>query len=160
MILNRTRMFLIGISLILIYWIPALLVPDQVKSAVNASYFLLSLMMSLVLIWDVVDIVKTSGDGMSWQAVVAKSGLFLMAVSFTCARVWALVIGVEGYPDSLLHSPIGTFFTYTMGLGLAGLLWGFSSAGDARPTFTARGTIILACVCGIVIGIAISRIPF
>lgn len=158
--ITRTKMFLIGIILILLYWIPAIWFPDQVKSAVNASYFLLSFMMSFVLVWDVIDIIKYRGEGMTWQAVVAKCGLFLMAVSFTLARIWALYIGIEGYPDNLLHSPLGTFFTYTMGAGLGGLLWGFSSAGDEHPKFTARSTIIIAVISGIVIGVAISKIPF
>lgn len=158
--ITRTKMFLIGVVLTLLYWIPALWFPDQVRAAVNASYFLLSLMMIFVLLPDIYDIIRTSGSGMSWQALVAKCGLFLLALSFTFARVWSIVVGVLDFPDELLHSPIGNFFTYTMGIGLGGLLWGFSGAGDVSPRITARGTLIIACGCGVVIGVAISRLPF
>lgn len=157
---TKPRLAIAALALALLYWIPALWFPDQVKAATNASYFLLSLMTSFLLWADVIDIVRTDGDGVSWQVVMAKTGIFLLATAFALGRAWALLLGMQDFPVELLHSPTGTFFTYVQGIGLGALFFGLSQPSEVTPRITARTTILIALVCGVVIGVAIAHLPF
>jgi len=157
--ITRPRLLLGALILTLIYWIPAFWFADQARSAVNAAYFLLAMMTSFLLLPDVIDVFRTDADGMRWQVVFAKLGIFLLAASFTLSRAWGLFISYQGYPDDLLHSPTGGYFVYVQGLGLGGIFLGLSNPGTVSPNLSARSAVIIACACGIVIGIALGRVP-
>lgn len=154
-----------GLTLILcvaglcLYWVPAVPFPDTTKQIVNSIFFILSVMTSFVLIPDTWDIIRTGGRGMSWQAMIAKLGLFTLTTSFAAARIWALIVAWNGYPDEYLHGPMGGFFSYTMGLGLGAIFLGFSSVKDMRPSVTFRGALVLSLFVGVVIGLVIAKSP-
>jgi hypothetical protein len=158
MIFTRPRIALIAIGLFLFYWVPAFYSPETVKASVNAVYFLLAMMTTFMLIPDVWDIIKTHGHGISWQAAMAKIGLFILFAAFTCARLWGFIVGVQDFPRSLLESPVGGFFTFLQGIGLLLVFYGFNSAGELRPKVTVRGTALFVFTIGLVVGLVIGQI--
>lgn len=159
MVITKPRLFLAVAFAACLYWVPAVPFPDQTRAAVNACFFILSLMTSGILLPDVADIVRGGGEGLSWQAVVAKGGLFVLTATFAAARIWSLVAASQGFPDFFLHSPISGFLSYLMGIGLFGIFYGFSSAGDIHPQITSRGALIVTLVIGVVVGVIIGKLP-
>lgn len=157
--MTKTIFFGASLFLLAIYWAPAIPFPDQTRAAVNASYLILALMNTFMLLPDVYDMVQRRGAGMSWQAIWAKTGFFLVVLSFSAARVWAIIAMVQDFPDWITHSPIGSFFTYTTGIGLAGIFYGFGSVGDIEPKLSYRGMIVGALAIGIIVGAVVSHLP-
>lgn len=148
------------IGLIALYWIPALIFPDETKNSVNIAYFLLSLITAFTLLGDMIDLAITRGRDISWQAALAKVGLFLMVMSFCFGRAWAYMVARQEYPDALLRSPIGGFPTFILGVGIGFVWYGMSSVDSRYPAISFRGTGLILVACGIVIGLAVSKMPF
>lgn len=159
MTITRPRIAIAFVLANAIYWLPAIPFPDQVKGAVNASLMILSLMTSLMLIPDLFDIWMSRGANLSWQALLAKVGLFTLSASFFLARVWSLLLAEMNYPDDLLHGPIGGFLTYLMGIGMFGIFVGFNSVGDVSPKFTPRGILVVTLLIGVVVGVVVGKLP-
>lgn len=159
MIITKPRILIAIMVAGCLYWIPAVPFPDQTRAAVNACFFILSLMTSGVLFPDIVDIVRHNGAGLSWQALFAKAGLFVLTATFAAARIWALVAAAQNFPDWFIHSPVGGFLSYLMGIGLFGIFYGFSSAGDIHPQITSRGALVVTLVIGVVVGVVIGKLP-
>jgi hypothetical protein len=159
MTVTRLRIVGIFIAANLIYWVPALPFPDQMRGAVNAALMILSLMTSMTLVPDMFDIWLNRGDGLSWQALVAKTGLFLLSLSFFLTRLWALFLAEQNYPDDLLHGPVSGYLAYLMGLGMFGIFFGFNSVGAVAPQMSIRGIVAAALIIGIIVGVVISRLP-
>lgn len=157
--LTRPRLAAIFILLNLLYWIPAIPFPEQVKGAVNASLMILSMMTAVLLLPDLWDIWIRRGSGMSWQSMVAKVGLFTLNAGFFAARVWALILAELNYPDDLLHGPIGGFLAYLMGIGMFGIFFGFNSAGTAVPSITPRAALVMVLLAGIITGVVLGKLP-
>lgn len=160
MSLNKVWLLYISIGLAALYWVPAVPFPDETRGGVNAAFLVLSVLTTGMLSPDMLDIIMTRGVGLSWQALLAKVGLFVLTAAFSLARLWAMATAVNDFPDWMLHSPFGGFLTYLMGLGLGGVLYGFASVGDIQPKLATRGIIILALGAGIVIGVALSNFRF
>jgi len=160
--MTNTRLLLLTLAALALYWLPALVFPDAVKASVNALLFIASGAVVWMLLPDMYDLWRWRGDGMSWQAVVVKLGLFLMTASFCAARVWSFASVVSDFPGWMLASPISSFFVYLMGIGLGCIFLGLNSAGEeAFPPLTrsalVQGALIL--IFGILIGVAVSRVP-
>lgn len=159
MTLTRSRALLALALINVVYWVPAWFFPDQVKGAVNAALLMLSLMTSMILVPDMWDVWARRGDGISWQGLAAKVGLFTLSMSFFLTRVWALLLAQFNYPDNMLHGPIGGFLPYMMGLGLLGIYVGFSGVGTAYPRVTPRGAVLAALLIGVVVGVVVAKLP-
>lgn len=160
MTITKTRVFLLFAFATALYWVPALILPDQTVVAVGSVFLVLSCLVSFRLAPDIMDIVlRGRTDGMSWQAMVAKAGLYTLTTSYACARFWSLIVRANGFPDYLIHSPVGGYFSFLMGIGMLGIFYGFSSVGEIQPKLSPRGVILAAVATGIVIGIVISHIP-
>ena len=159
MILTKTHGWIIIAIVMAAYWIPAFFWPEEVKSVVNAAFFFLSIMTALVLVPDVVDMVRTRATGMSWQAAMAKGGLFILFSFFAAARMWGFILGLMDFPEALLKSPVGGFLSLMQGIGMALVFFGFSSVGNAQPQVNLRGTALLSLAIGIVVGLCIRGLP-
>jgi len=155
---TKTRLVYAGVILVIVYWIPAWFFPTITANVVNSLFTVVSAALAVVLLPDMWSIVVTRGVGLSWQALLAKIGLFILTAAYSVARAWALIAAVSDFPSWMIHSPIGTFFFYVMGIGLASILYGLESVGDIRPRITFQGAIVAGIAIGVVIGLSLAQI--
>lgn len=157
-----TRGFLIAaiVGSLLLFWIPAYFVPDDTRNGVNAAFFILSIITAAILSVDIYDVIRTNGEGISWQAALGKIGIFMMTSAFALISGWALLVSLKGFPTELVRSPIGTYLRFLQGIGLGALFLGLSDPEATRPRINTSVATAIVLVCGIIIGFALGHVPF
>ncbi len=155
MILTRGHVWTALIVSVAAYVITGWIWPEEAKSSVNALLFFLSTISAMMLVPDIIDLVRSRGAGLSWQAATAKGGLFLLFTFFAAGRLYAFIYGLLGSPDYLSKSATAGYFSLGQGIAMAMVFFAFNSAAELQPRLNIKSSGVLLVALGVVIGLAL-----